>query len=93
MRIICITISRNAYKGALELAISGDAAGWQAHVVPIGSSGQQMRFNAMAAYASQMPTEDMAVAEKQLADYVRLVGGERIWRKVNCRRKASSRGL
>lgn len=71
---------------ALAAVIPAGSAEWQADVLPLTEAAVQARVEAMATFASQLGTffNGRADLEKQIGDYVRQVGGERVWRR-RCR--------
>lgn len=69
--------------GELAAVIPPGSQGWQADVLPLTEAAIQARIDATAAFASQLSTFFVSQAdlEKQTRDYVRQVGGERVWRR------------
>jgi LmbE family N-acetylglucosaminyl deacetylase len=68
---------------ALDAVIGGNGEQWSAEVIPVGPADLQAKIGSIAAYASQLSTffADRDDLQKQVSDYVHLVGGERIWHR------------
>ncbi len=69
--------------GALESVLPVGQRGWEAEVVVLSETAVQAKFNAIAAFKSQLSTffTDRADLEQQVGGYITQIGGERIWRK------------
>ncbi|HEX6386766.1 MAG TPA: PIG-L family deacetylase [Anaerolineae bacterium] len=69
--------------GALAAVIPPGSAEWRDEVLPLTEAAVQARVEAMAAFISQVSTffTSRADLEEQIGDYVRLVGGEQVWRR------------
>jgi LmbE family N-acetylglucosaminyl deacetylase len=71
--------------GALEKVIPQGASGWQPQVIALSPAALQAKFKAILAYRSQLSTffVDRADLERQVGGYAAMVGGERVWRRLD----------
>lgn len=69
------------YPYAAAQSLAGNDNEWRLRVVPLTPAALQARFEAIAAYKSQLSTffQDRADLEQQVEDFVKRAGGERIW--------------
>jgi LmbE family N-acetylglucosaminyl deacetylase len=72
--------------GRLDEALSADdAAQWVAEVVTLDEDALRAKYNAVAAFRSQLSTffTSQADLEAQIGGYAASVGGERRWRRLS----------
>jgi hypothetical protein len=57
---------------------------WAETIVPLDATALAAKYNAIAAFRSQLSTffRDHADLEAQVGEYARSVGGERQWRRL-----------
>lgn len=69
--------------GALDSVLPANQRGWEAEVVALSETAVRAKFDAIAAFKSQLSTffNDRADLEQQVGAYIAQVGGERIWHK------------
>jgi LmbE family N-acetylglucosaminyl deacetylase len=70
-----------AVPGAVEKIIATGGENWHSQTIPISEAAMEKKIEAIAAYVSQMSTFflDRVDLERQVHNYSKLVGGERIW--------------
>ncbi len=69
--------------GALEAALEKSGENWLSYSIPLTEAALTARFDAVAAFKSQISTffKDRADLKRQIRDYCIQVGGERLWKK------------
>jgi LmbE family N-acetylglucosaminyl deacetylase len=70
--------------GALDRLAWGEREKWLAKVIPLSSVDLQTKIESIAMFSSQLSTffSDRDDLIRQVSDYVRSVGGERLWRRL-----------
>lgn len=69
--------------GAVEAVLPVGQRGWEAEVVAVAETAVRAKFEAIAAFQSQLSTffKGRADLEQQVGGYMAQVGGERVWHK------------
>lgn len=69
--------------GAVESVLPVGQRGWEAEVVVLSETAVHAKFDAIAAFKSQLSTffTDRADLEQQVGGYIAQTGGERVWHK------------
>lgn len=70
--------------GKLAAVLQREEGDWCAEVIPLTADALRAKFDAVAAFRSQLSTfwQDRAVLEQEIGGYAAAVGGERLWRRA-----------